>query len=100
MKTIDKQGKSDKRKFCSDVDIVKASDSKRETATANEKSSENEKKVRGIYTCSLTRTFLKASSHLYMAACTPIVYLGGREEMKYQRELCKFYTVFHYRVTN
>ena len=35
-----------------------------------------------------------------MAACTPIVYLGGREEMKSQCELCKFCTVFHYWDTN
>ena len=37
---------------------------------------------------------------VYKAACTPIVYLGGREEMKSQCELCKFCTVFHYWVTN
>ena len=37
---------------------------------------------------------------VHMAACTSIVYLGGREEMKSQCELCKFCTVFHYWVTN
>ena len=39
-------------------------------------------------------------SRLHRPACTPIVYLGGREEMKSQCELCKFCTVFHYWVTN